>query len=823
MNGLQQLAGLPGRILRPGRNLAARRRSAAVYGLLLLLTAISILMTTGHAYGAPATASRPAAASSPSPGPPATSPGDTAAAANAASSGAKGVASKASGAAEDGGGDWQKEVDSYTTAMHTKGGVLGAFNVTDSNGIPVTAYTVDEDTGSWQDWDLKLENMLINGLFLATEWMVAFSCWLIAWSLSFSLAKILLTPVAAVSNSLYTNVAMAMGLPGLCLTIAGVAAAWQWMFGNRGRGWAEFAAALVISALSITALAAPPQLLLGTQGGAVGKVREFSVAVGSLILGKTDADSTGADAAAAFSRPITDSLVETFVVKPNMLLTYGTVFTGSCATQYTASRINEAVYQQSLAATKNKVADDVSSNPVTNPFGWIPVIGDDIDKAVVKGAVDYAEATFGQSPQKAFEKKCVKGGGDNTPSLSKVGDAFFMMIAAALACAFVIGITISFLTSQAWVAGEAMIAKIALTVGVLPGPGRSLLWGRASSVARSFALMIASVSALAIFIVVLDAVIPTGQGGLAGVPGGLAGQFVVVDVLCVGALICRKRLTKATQRMANGMRIRLGNSKLGGTAPANLGMPKQRRSPVGSMLKLGLIAATAGGGGAAFGARRGVTRALASGGRVLGRGIGAGGRAGTALAKFGLKSTVGLPVYGPRAAQRAAAAAQALPGTTAGKAAALRNALTQRAAPARDFMEEYARNLGLGPLINAVRYTRPRPPLSAPPTRRARPTGPSGLRPSPRGASGAAPGARPRLAPPRVATPPASPAQAALAARLHRVQVRRAAAAAPPPPPPTTPPTPPTPPRSVPPNPPRRVPPSARRRGNGRGGTGGRP
>ncbi|MGW7006146.1 hypothetical protein ACWGCW_25875 [Streptomyces sp. NPDC054933] len=775
--------------------------------MLLLAGLCTAVTLVGHAYGAPTPTPSPSATAGPAPSTSSSPPPSTPSASPSAA--AKPPDKKLQGKA------WQRLIDNYKKSSGTAGGVLGAFAVTDKDNIPITAYTIDEDTGDWKAWDLKLDDLIVNGLFLGVEWCVAFACWLIAWSLSFSLAKILLGPVLSVSDSLYTNVIVAIGVPGVCLTFAGVTAAYHFMFGNRARGWAELAASLLISALSITVLAAPPQLLLGTNGGAVGKTRDFAVAAGSLVLGNNDAGFNGHDAAAALARPITDALTDTFVIQPAELLTYGQTFDDACDVQFRATRIAEAVWQQQVSKTKQQLSDDMSKNPITNPLAGLP-FGQDIDSALTKASFDYVWREFGQSdPNQQFEKHCVTGdaGAAKKASLRKAGDAFFVLIAAILTCAFVIGVDAIFLTSQAWIAWEAMVARCALAIGVLPGPGRSMLWGRAASIARALVLMIASIIALAIFIVVVSAIMAARPNDI---PGGLTGRFVITDLLCVAALVFRKRLVRASHRMATNLRNRLGESKMGGRAPATLGSPP-RRSLLRGALMLGAVAAT-GGGSALYGARvgrRGLVRALGSGlsatGRFVGRAGTRGAKAGVTVGKFGLRATVGLPVYGPRAARATATAARALPQTAQDTATALRQRLTDAhgryAPPVRDFADEYWRGIGGRWITNRIRGRNASPAPQPTPARRRRPRpgGPTarpttGLRPT-----APPPGPRPRLAPPRTPAPAASAQQAALQQRLHRIRARRAAAA------PRPMPMPPPAPR---PAPPRR--PAPRRRRGGR-------
>lgn len=108
-----------------------------------------------------------------------------------------------------------------------KGDLLDSFEVTNDIGIPVSAFTVDVDSGSWNDWDLKVEAWLTSLLFMGVKWLVAFACWLLTWALGFKLAEALLKPALAVSDSLYSHVLLSMGLPSLFLVFSGVTAAWH--------------------------------------------------------------------------------------------------------------------------------------------------------------------------------------------------------------------------------------------------------------------------------------------------------------------------------------------------------------------------------------------------------------------------------------------------------------------------------------------------------------------------------------------------------------------------------------------------------------------
>ncbi|MFD4482800.1 hypothetical protein ACFWPU_42765 [Streptomyces sp. NPDC058471] len=717
--------------------------------------------------------------------------------------------------------DWNKRIAQYKNDRRN-GGVLSAFEVTDQYGNPVSAYRIYSDTGSWKDWDLKIEAFLVEMLFLGTKWLVSFACFLIAWSLSFKLAGLLLKPALIVSDALYSNVVVQIGLPGLCLTYAGVVAGWHLMFGQRARGWGEAAAALVISALAVTTLAAPPQMLLSEQDGAVATTRALAVEVAALVLdnqnlkkendkattlnnsGK-DGNGWETDESHQLSRPITDALADAFVVRPAMLLSYGQTFDDACAEKFQQSRIEQAVVDQYV--------DELLDLPEDKMREKIPWIGGALG-SIAEGTTELPDKVIkekmqAKGPVAKFEKTCVKG--DATASLKKasmdkVGGAFFMLLAAFLTCLFITVVDCSFLYAQFCIAKEAMIAKVALVIGVLPGPGRSWLWSRATSVMRSLALMVVAVLALSVLIVIITAIINAPEKDL---PGGVTIRFIVIDLVCISAFVYRKRLAKATESAALRARSRLNRSVFGGSEPSQLGQQAPRRSIgrkllVGGMM-LGAMAASGGTAGAAYGHARGSTVLAARLARGTGRMIGGTAKAaagatkavakgGMTVGKLGLKSTLGLPVYGPRAARRTTAAAAAVPRQVTGSVQQLGQRLAQvhqqYTPPVQDFGKEYWHNLrSAGRIARGRRprgrYTPPGTPAPTPagpgrhrpptPARAARPPRPAPVaarppRPAPAAAPAAPVAAQRRPVPPRVPQPPASPAQAALQRRLHRIR-----------------------------------------------------
>ena len=475
------------------------RRGA--WRLVLVLCAGAVLTTGLAAHAAAAPGPTPSASTSAQPNPPATTdgkpaPGTAGGVAYEDTAQGKAAAKKA----------LREKKESLRKKLHQLGigkdDLLDSFHVTDEHGIPVSAFKVDSESGEWSDWDLKVEAWLVSLLFMCTKWLVAFACWLLTWALGFKLASLLLKPALAVSDSLYNSVLLQLGLPGLFLAFSGTVAAWHLLFGDRSRGWGELTASLLISALAVTSLASPPQTLLGPDG-AVGKARDLGVAVAAIVMG--DEDPTGhSDAVTGITTPITDELVNAFVVQPSQVLTYGQVFTDDtkdkCASQFTSSRITTAFVNQQIAKQAKAIKDMPGGGDIL-----LPGVGGKLDDVVRDKAMQWGVDTFGTKPDEKFEKACVSGNAKaaKKASVDKLTGAFFMLLAALLVCVLIIGLAGGYLAAQVWLAAEAMLLRCALIAGTLRGPaghgcGRAALqslaawpclsswwWGSACSSSRS--------------------------------------------------------------------------------------------------------------------------------------------------------------------------------------------------------------------------------------------------------------------------------------------------------------------------------------------------
>ena len=286
--------------------------------------------------------------------------------------------------------DFDKRVEGYRKYLTERGDLLSAFKVSDKHGIPITIYEPDLDTGGTFDIAKKLEGLAAHWLFAATVWIIAFSCWLIAWALSWSLASILLHPAEEVSHSLYSQAVLQLGIPSLALTFSGVVAVWHIFFGRRTRGWGELTASTLISALAAASVIAPPSMLLSEREGAVGQARELGLVVAAIVLDSETAVKDDVDAR-ALTRPLTDQVVDTFIVQPSMLISYGRTFTDTCARDYAESRLAQAAWEEAL----DEVVDHIFRDTQIGKIQPDPSMGISPTKWLEKQADKWAMDKYG--------------------------------------------------------------------------------------------------------------------------------------------------------------------------------------------------------------------------------------------------------------------------------------------------------------------------------------------------------------------------------------------------------------------------------------------
>ncbi|MER6199861.1 hypothetical protein ABT234_21130 [Streptomyces sp. NPDC001586] len=426
-------------------------------------------------------------------------------------------------------------------------GLLQPFNVTDKDGVPLSSYSVKTDTGGWKDIDLKIWNIVAQLFFGVSKWVTGFTCWLIKWALKFGLAEVLVGPVEDISSTIKNHVIDRLGLPGLFLTFAGFYCGWLILFKERSRGFAEIAVSLGVAALTTTVLVSPTQVLLGQHGraqpqgstmllsdkGLLGTSRCFTLEVATIVLANGPGDTPNCENPDNVAKPITDALVEAFIVKPNQLMVYGQTFDGKCDKAFREFKLAEFNLEQ------------LGLNY------WDAVQMDSIY------STNFVEQLKENSEK--FEAAC----GDVKPKAKRASpdlafSALFVAIASVIVAILMILVTGTFLTAQGWLAFEAIRGHWALAAGILPGGGRATLWRWFSAITKAVLGIIIAILFLAIFILIILALIEADTGDV------LAVKFIVIDVTAIAGLTGHKRIKQTAQNIAVNLNRKLAHARVGG-------------------------------------------------------------------------------------------------------------------------------------------------------------------------------------------------------------------------------------------------------------------
>ncbi|WP_256098683.1 hypothetical protein [Streptomyces agglomeratus] len=427
-------------------------------------------------------------------------------------------------------------------------GILQPFNVTDKDGVPISSYTVKTDTGGWKDIDLKIWNIVAQLLFGVSKWAIGFTCWLIKWALNFGLAEVIVGPVDDISSTIKNQVIDRLGLPGLFLTFAGFYCGWLILFKERSRGFAEIAVSLVVAAVTTTVLVSPAQVLLGqhdqpqpqgstmllSEEGLLGKSKDFTLEVASIVLADDPTSAKGSADPNNVAKPITDALVEAFIVKPNQLMVYGQTFEKGCDKAFREYKLKEFHL--------NQMAGQYWQDPVMDS-----IYNDQIAEALNQENDKFVNACGVEKPEA------------KQASADLAFSALFVAIAAVIVTILMVLVTGTFLTAQGWLAFEAIRGHWALCAGILPGGGRATLWRWVSAVTKAVLGIGIAILFLAIFILIVLALIDAETGDV------LAVKFVVIDVTAVAGLAGHKRIKQTAQTIAVNLNRKLANARVGGS------------------------------------------------------------------------------------------------------------------------------------------------------------------------------------------------------------------------------------------------------------------
>lgn len=550
---------------------------------------------------------------------------------------------------------------------------------------PTSHYDIGYSGGGALAVPRKILGFLTDATFAGARWFTRTGLWIVQWALGFGFGERLAQPALAVANTYQTQVVNRLGLGPFFLFLAAAYGGYMVFRGRTGRGVGEFFVSCAIAAAAATMFASPGRLLLNGLDG-TSKLSCELVA----ITTSQDPAALPSDTCEDSARPLAAQIHKAFIESPHELLNWGRVIPPGdpCRALY------ETIVQ-------------------TGPWGSRSEPRD-----AMKATGCKAEATFNKDP-----------------SADRLMGAVLVLVATIFVMILLVLIAATLVGAQIGVVVAIAVSPFPMAAGALPGGGRQLLWRWLGGIGRALAGVVMTGVFLSLFLVGVGAVLTATSGEF------LVVQMGVIDLLVVMALVARKRLLKAGRRAVNRAVSRVEQSRVGGSgrsgwlSPAAAGavagfgageahelrqahqqargavQTHRRRQAERSMIETrraqaASARAAAGGRSAAAGTAGGAVAgvaAAATGGTAktsamraqlqarmgqssTGRVVLGATKVAVTGAKVAFASTVGAPVYAPRAAVAATNKAVQLKGRLAGAA-------DQRVEQAGSFAREYGRNV----------------------------------------------------------------------------------------------------------------------------------
>jgi hypothetical protein len=545
------------------------------------------------------------------------------------------------------------------------GGMLGPLTGTDQQCVPLSHYDIsgNDENG----WDVPATIMLFitNAFYTGARVLVGAQVWMLNWAFSFGAARALTRPAGTIATA-WQQLIGRLSLAGTLLTFAAFDCGLMILRGRTARGAGELAVSVLISALAGALLTSPATMLLGS-GGLLGQTRDTAMSLASITAtgGATDSQT-----AAQAATPLTATLTVTFVVEPYQLLNFGTL-------------IDSPGVPASCQAAYTQIVQG-------GPWGDA---GTPRNMMAAAGCQDLAYY-------------------DANLTWDRLMGAILLLVAVLVVTVLVVLITGTLLIAQFSLAFYAITSPAVVTLAVLPGAARGLLWRWAGGIAKVILVIVAIVMFIPLFAIFIRALLD----GSASQP--LAVRFFLLDIAAVAGLVFHRRLANAGIRAGHRITRHLESARFGGTrGSSSSGSPSAGLAPLsitdihrGARAEVSRVTQPARTAvrhtqrawagkvkqppEGASGLRARLTRTR--GGRTILRTAKVATTAGTVA--FG--STIGAQVMIPRATKAAQAAAKAR--STAIKTK-LNTAATKHGATARQFGREWAANTGLAAAASALK------------------------------------------------------------------------------------------------------------------------
>lgn len=398
-------------------------------------------------------------------------------------------------------------------------GVLGPLTATDPDGVPLDHYDITADQGAWNEVDRKLLLWFTNGLFSLVRVLIGLVAWLLNWGFQFGPAHIGIEPAQQVADAYQTQVIDRLGLPVFFLTLAAAWCGVMFLRGRKGRGAGELGITLLISALAATLLAQPTQVLLGDHG-VLGQTHDTSMAIASITA--TGGRSAATDPKQA-SKPLTDTLVTTFVVDAHQMLNYG-------------EDLDAPGKPSECLSTYKKIVKEGPWGGDDEPRNWMSQAG-------CKKLADY----------------------NHDPTWDRLLGALLLLIAALLIAVLILLMVGILLTATAALAFYAMLGHAVFVIALLPGGGRGVLWRWVGGIIKVVLVLFAVVVFLPLLSIFIGALVNSTEGQ------PLVVRFFLIDVVAAAGLVYHRKLVTFGTRAGYRIARRLERSRIGGSLGGGYG------------------------------------------------------------------------------------------------------------------------------------------------------------------------------------------------------------------------------------------------------------
>lgn len=488
------------------------------------------------------------------------------------------------------------------------GGLLGPLNVQSSEGAPLNRYELDPavtlpETAGHPAADPSIigvatspgdgvmdavRRFLASGLFALARTVTGFACWLIDWVYRFPVMDKLSSPAQKLSDAYESQIIGPLGLAGLLLAWAFVFGLVTAMRGRVARGAGEILLTLLIAGVSATAVV-QPAMLLGYDGP-IQQTQRAALEAATLTAnsGQLPKPTSPCDAivgpaqtaclqnqprpgttpqpkpdrtkqcanivgpardtclhgerplnAADVSKPITRTLTDTLVVQPYMLLQYG-----------------RTIEQDSRLYTVHKNFFNPPPAPKDHSCGWLTGTARILCEAEATGDTRFL-GRASEFKKLGPEGEAVAAHMQNT-DWDKVLGAALVLVAALVITLIIFTMAMVLIAAQFGCVIAATGTVVVLTLALLPGPSRGLLWRWLGYLASSMLTLFA----IAVFIPLFGI---GARALLADSNTPLLERLFLLDGLAITALVMHRRIIRGTSQIGQRMANRMRYSKIGGS------------------------------------------------------------------------------------------------------------------------------------------------------------------------------------------------------------------------------------------------------------------